>query len=151
MRQGQGGVRPKFVQVEPRVSQTGASADEWVAIRPGMEGFLALGLAHVIIKSGLRPANAAGRAGALIEGWSGGLEAFTPEAVERETGVQAERVERLAREFASHGPAVAVVGGAPLAHTNGLVQALAANALNALVGNVDVPGGVWFMPQARCA
>jgi anaerobic selenocysteine-containing dehydrogenase len=147
MRQGQPGVRPKFVHVEPRVSQTGASADEWVAIRPGTEGSLALGLAHVIIKSGVRPASAAGRAGALVDGWSGGLDAFTPEAVERETGVQAARVERLAREFASQGPAVAVIGGAALAHTNGLVQALAVNALNALVGSVDAPGGVSFMPQ----
>ena len=147
MRQGQAGVRPKFVQVEPRVSQTGASADEWVAVRPGTEGFFALGLAHVIMKSGLRSAAAAGRAGTLVEGWSAGLEAFAPEAVERETGVAAARVERLAKEFASHGPAVAVIGGAALAHTNGLVQALAVNALNALVGSVDAPGGVSFMPQ----
>ena len=147
MRQGQAGVRPKFVQVEPRVSQTGASADEWVAVRPGTEGFFALGLAHVIMKSGLRPAAAAGRAGTLVEGWSAGLEAIGPEAVERETGVAAARVERLAKEFASHGPAVAVIGGGALAHTNGLVQALAVNALNALVGSVDAPGGVSFMPQ----
>jgi menaquinone reductase, molybdopterin-binding-like subunit len=147
MRQGQVGVRPKFVQVEPRVSQTGASADEWVAVRPGTEGFFALGLAHVIMKSGLRSAAAAGRAGTLVEGWSAGLEAFGPEAVERETGVAGARVERLAKEFASHGPAVAVIGGAALAHTNGLVQALAVNALNALVGGVDAPGGVSFMPQ----
>jgi hypothetical protein len=67
--------------------------------------------------------------------------------VERETGVAAARVERLAKEFASPGPAVAVIGGAALAHTNGLVQALAVNALNALVGSVDAPGGVSFMPQ----
>ena len=147
MRQGQTGVRPKFVQVEPRMSQTGASADEWVAVRPGTEGFLALGLAHVIIKSGLRPADAAGRAGALIEGWSGGLGAFAPDAVERETGVASARVERLAREFASYGPGLAIIGGAALAHTNGLVQALAVNALNALVGSVATPGGVSFMPQ----
>ena len=33
MRQGRPGVRPKFVQVEPRMSQTGASADEWLAVR----------------------------------------------------------------------------------------------------------------------
>ena len=38
MRQGQPGVRGKFVQVEPRMSQTGASADEWVPARPGTEG-----------------------------------------------------------------------------------------------------------------
>jgi anaerobic selenocysteine-containing dehydrogenase len=148
MRQGRDGVRPKFVQAEPRLSQTGASADEWVAVRPGTEGALALGLAHVIVKSGLRAASVAGRAGALIDGWAAGLPAFTPEDVERQTGVRAAQVERLAREFASHAPALAVVGGAPLAHTNGLAQALAVNALNALVGSVDAPGGVSFMPQA---
>lgn len=148
MRQGHPGTRPKFVQVEPRMSQTGASADEWLAVRPGTEGALALGLAHVILKAGLRPADAAGSAGALVDGWAAGLPAFTPEAVAKETGVAAARVERLAREFASYGPAVAVIGGAPLAHTNGLAQALAVNALNALVGSVGSEGGVSFMPQA---
>ncbi len=151
MRQGQAGIRPKFVQVEGRVSQTGASADEWVFARPGSEGVLALGLAHVIMKRGLRQPAAAGRAGALVDAWSSGLPAFTPEAVEKQTGVKAARVERLAVEFAEHGPAVAVIGGGPLAHTNGLVQALAINALNALVGSVDVPGGVSFMPQSVAA
>ena len=147
MRQGRGGVRPKFVQVEPRMSQTGASADEWLAVRPGTEGALALGLAHVIMKAGLRPGDAAGRAGALVDGWSTGLPAFTPEAVAKETGVSVARIERLAREFAEYGPAVAVIGGAPLAHTNGLAQALAVNALNALVGSVGAEGGMSFMPQ----
>lgn len=147
MRQGQTGVRAKFVQVEPRMSQTGANADEWVAVRPGTEGFLALGLAHVIIRDSLRPAAGAGRAGALVDGWSAGLPSFAPEAVERETGVAAARVERLARELASFGPGLAIAGGAALAHTNGLAQALAVNALNALLGSVDAPGGVSFMPQ----
>jgi anaerobic selenocysteine-containing dehydrogenase len=149
MRQGQPGIRAKFVQVEPRVSQTGASADEWVAIRPGTEGFLALGLAHVMLANGLRPAASGGRAGAQIEGWSSGLTAFIPSEVERVTGVSAARVERLARELSSHGPALAIIGGAPLAHSNGLVQALAVNALNAMLGSVGVPGGLSFMPQAR--
>ena len=147
MRHGRGGSKPKVVQVEPRMSQTGASADEWLAVRPGTEGALALGLAHVVMKAGLRPADGGGRAGVQVEGWSAGLPAFTPEAVEKETGVSAARIERLAREFASYGPAVAVIGGAPLAQTNGLAQALAVNALNALVGSVGVEGGVSFMPQ----
>ena len=46
-RDGHAGVRGVFVQVESRMSMTGASADEWVAIRPGTEGILALGLAYV--------------------------------------------------------------------------------------------------------
>src|SRR5437867_3782339 len=59
MRQGRPGVRGKLVQVEARMSLTGASADEWVPVKPGTEGVLALGLAHVILKEKLQPANTA--------------------------------------------------------------------------------------------
>jgi anaerobic selenocysteine-containing dehydrogenase len=147
MRQGRRGVRGTFVQVEARMSQTGANADEWVPARPGTEGVLALGLAHVVLANRLRPADAAGRAGALIDGWSGGLTAYTPEEVEKRTGVRAARIERLARALVEQRPAVAIIGGAALAQTNGLFAALAVNALNALLGSVGEPGGLSFMPQ----
>ncbi len=144
MRQGRPTERGKFVQVEPRMSQTGANADEWIPANPGTEGVLALGLAHVIINEGLAAAQNAGRAGNLIEGWSAGLPDYAPEEVETLTGIGAERVERLAREFAAQEPALAIIGGAPLAHTNSLFQALAVNALNALVGSISTAGGVFF-------
>ncbi len=147
MRRGRATERGKFVQVEPRMSQTGANADEWIPANPGTEGVLALGIAHVIINDGLRGADAAGRAGALIEGWSDGLPGHTPEEVEARTGVSRERIERLAREFAENQPSVAVISGAPLAHTNGFFNALAVNALNALVGSVGEPGGIFFTPR----
>ena len=149
MRQGRAGIRGSFVQVESRMSQTGANADEWVPARPGTEGVLALGLAHVIIAAKLQPASAAGRAGALIEGWSAGLAEYAPEQVEKITGVAARRVERLAREFAERRPSVAIIAGPPLGHSNGLFSALAVNALNALVGSVEQPGGMFFTPQIR--
>src|SRR5262249_39523450 len=139
--------RGTFAQVEPRMSQTGANADEWVPARPGSEGVMALGLAHVLLASHLRPADAAGRAGSLIEGWNAGLSAYTPAEVEKRTGVSAARIERIARALVEQKPGVAVVGGAPLAHTNGLFAALAVNALNALLGTVGEPGGISFMPQ----
>ena len=148
MRASRGG-RVKVVQVEPRLSLTGASADEWVVAAPGTEGLLALGIAHAIIKAGLKPASAAGRAGALIDGWAAGLPAHAPEQVAQATGVRAATIERLAREFAGHDPAVALIGGAPLAQTNGLFQALAVNALNALVGSANAPGGIQFSPEPQ--
>jgi anaerobic selenocysteine-containing dehydrogenase len=147
MRQGRPGVRGIFVQAESRMTQTGASADQWVPVKLGTEGVLALGLAHVILAAKLRPAGAGGRAAALIDGWSSGLADYAPEQVEKITGVAASRIDRLARELAGISPAVAIIGGAPLAHTNGLFNALAVNALNALVGSVDQPGGVFFTPQ----
>jgi anaerobic selenocysteine-containing dehydrogenase len=148
MRQGRPGVRAKFVQAEPRMSQTGANADEWIPVRPGTEGVLALGIAHVILRSNMgSPIGKVSPAARLIEGWAAGLPAYTPVEVEKRTGVTASRIERIALEFANNAPAVAIIGGAPLAQTNGMFQALAVNALNALVGSVGQPGGIFFTPR----
>jgi menaquinone reductase, molybdopterin-binding-like subunit len=129
MRGGRPGIRGSLIQVEPRMSMTGASADEWVAIRPGTEGILALGLAKAL----------------------GGknLDQYTPEDVERQTGVKAARLERLARMLSEQKPAVAAIAGAPLAQSNGLFQAQAVNTLNTVLGAVDAPGGLSFTPQAH--
>ena len=148
MRQRHPQIRGTFVQVEQRMSQTGACADEWIPVPPGTEGVLALGLARVIIENKLRPADAGGRAGQAIEGWAGGLTQFTADRVQQITGVPASRLDRVARAFADLRPAVAVAGGVALAHTNGLFTALAVNALNALAGSAGVEGGLNFMPQA---
>jgi anaerobic selenocysteine-containing dehydrogenase len=150
MRQGHPQTRGKLVQIEPRMSLTGANADEWVPAKPGTEGVVALGLAHVIVANKLRGGDG-GSAAAHIDGWSGGLTEYTPERVEQIAGVPAKRLERLARELAEFAPAVAIVGGAPLAHTNALFTALAVNALNALLGTVEQPGGMFFARGANPA
>lgn len=133
MRGGRRGIRGTLVQVEPRMSLTGASADEWVAITPGTEGVLALGLARA------------------LGGTDPGLARYTAEEVERQTGVKAKRVEELAALLREAKPAVAVIAGAALACGNGLAQALAVNALNAALGAADAPGGLSFMPQVASA
>ena len=92
----------QFVAVEPRLSMTGANADEWVAIRPGTEMALALGMAHVIMAEGLSP-NGAGLADLVSD--------FTPEAVEKQTDVPAATVTRLARAFVAAKPGLALAGG----------------------------------------
>jgi anaerobic selenocysteine-containing dehydrogenase len=119
MRQGSSGVRPKFVHVDARLSQTAANADEFVACKPGTEGLLALAIA--------------------------GDE--TAEKASATTGVPVATIERLAREFAAHGPSVAIIGGAPLAHTNGLFHASAVNRLNQAAKTVNQPGGLSFVAQ----
>src|SRR5580658_6002284 len=116
MRQGRPGRRAKLVQIEARMSQTGANADEWIACRPGMEGVLALGIAHVILAEKLAPQAAAARTGSLIAGWQEGLPGYTPEAVEKQTGVSAAVIKRLAHELTQSGSAVAMIGGPPMAH-----------------------------------
>jgi menaquinone reductase, molybdopterin-binding-like subunit len=148
MRKGRPGQRGKFVHFESRVSQTAASADEFIACSPGSEGAVALALAHVIMNEKLRPAGAAGVA---IDGWAAGLPDYAPEKIEKKFGLRAGVIERIAREAAAHSPAVALVGAAALAHTNGQVSARAVNALNSLLGGVEKPGGILFTPSANSA
>jgi anaerobic selenocysteine-containing dehydrogenase len=134
MRQSRAGVRAKFVYVDARLSQTGANADEFVAIRPGTEGVLALGIARAVAaqRGGKPDADSA---------------EYTPEEVAKRTGVPAAKVERLAREFAGNAPAVAIIGGAPLAQTNAFFNAMAVNTLNRAAGSVNQQGGVLFTVQ----
>ncbi|MGH2353717.1 MAG: molybdopterin-containing oxidoreductase family protein, partial [Chloroflexota bacterium] len=137
-RQGQ---RPRgyLVHVEPRFSATAANADEWVFVRPGREGLLALSLAQVILSEGLADPEAAGAFGD-----PGALDAYRPDRVAQETGVPAERIRQLARDFATRRPSLAFGGGLAAAHTNGTDNVAAILALNFLVGSVGRPGGVRF-------
>jgi anaerobic selenocysteine-containing dehydrogenase len=135
MRQGREGTRGKLVQFESRMSLTGASADEWIPVRPGTEGLVALALAHSIVAHG----NAKAAAAVLGD--------YAPESVEKTTGVPAKRIERLAREVGARRPAVAMIGGPALANTNGLFHATAVNVLNSVLDCVGQPGGIYFTPQ----
>ncbi|MBI4287503.1 MAG: molybdopterin-dependent oxidoreductase [Chloroflexi bacterium] len=94
------GARPRgtLVQIEPRFSLTAANADEWLAVRPGTEGFLALSLAQVIISEGLGDSRAAST---LTEGQGERVLAdFRPENAATLTGVPAGKIRDLARKFA---------------------------------------------------
>ncbi len=128
MRQAGPAARPKFVHVDARLTQTGANADEFVACKPGTEGLLAMAIATALNKT----ADAGD---------------YAPARVAEKTGVPVEKIERLAREFAAHSPAVAIIGGAPLAHTNAVFHAHAVNTLNLAANALNQPGGLSFVPQ----
>ncbi|HEY0687376.1 MAG TPA: molybdopterin-dependent oxidoreductase [Steroidobacter sp.] len=138
-RQGRPGVRGKFVQIEPRMSLSGAAADEWIAARPGTEGLLALGLAHRIVSAGHYR-------GPDRDGWADKLSRYPAERVARETGVDADTIARLADSFAQTQPSLAIGGGAAGNHTNGVDILIAVNVLNYLAGNLGGAGGLVFNP-----
>jgi anaerobic selenocysteine-containing dehydrogenase len=138
-RQGLPEVRGRFVQIEPRMSLSGAAADEWIAAKPGTEGLLALALAHRIVSEG-------GYRGADRQDWVQALARYSPASVAGETGVADATIERIADEFANTQPGLAIGGGAAGHHSNGLDTLIAVNALNYLVGNLGKPGGLVFNP-----
>lgn len=142
------GIRGKIMQVESRYSTTAAKADEWIPVKPGTEGVLALGMAHFIIKEGLYDKDFVEKRTFGFEDWndpSGGarqgyknlvLQNYSPSVVSEITSIPVESILRLAKEFATQGPSLAI-------GTRGdIYQQMAVHALNALVGNIDKVGGV---------
>ena len=119
----------KFVQVESRMSLTGANADEWIAIKPGREAFLTLGLAHLILPNSTVPAEEKARLSQL-------LEPYSPDRVASVTEVSAETSRRLAREFVSHGPSLALGGGIAASSRQETASLIAVNLLNYIAGNI---------------
>ncbi len=149
--------RNKIVVIDPRQSISAAKADEWIPINPGTDALLALGMAHVIIKSNLFDSqfvheysfgfdDFVGEGGKTRKGFKNWvLENFDSKKVEAATGVPATTIARLAGEFASQKPAVAILpgkGGLLNGSVSGVYAAMAVHMLNALVGAIEAPGGV---------
>ncbi|HEU5170838.1 MAG TPA: 4Fe-4S dicluster domain-containing protein [Gemmatimonadales bacterium] len=121
-----GGATAKHVFFGPRMSLTAMNADEWHPIAPGSEAALALAIAHLLVTEHGR--SAAGVADALA--------AHTPEAAEKESGVPAATIRRIAREVAEARPSLAVAGGVSAQHRGAVELAAAVNLLNYVAGNV---------------
>ena len=119
----------RHVMFAPRMSLTGMNADEWHPPRPGTEAVVALAMAHVILseRTGNPPdANTLRQA----------LAPYTPEKAFQESGIRAEVILRLAREFASSRPGLAVAGGVASQHRGAIEVCAAVNLLNYVAGNV---------------
>src|SRR4030095_6168176 len=97
--------RARFVQIEPRMSLTAANADEWIPAAVGSEGLVALAIAQVIIREGLAKDPTA------VKSLSQSLDSFRPEETAALTGIDSERIIRVAREFASAERPLSLGGG----------------------------------------
>lgn len=135
MRRGKAGRRGYLVQFEPRMSQTAATADEWIPIAPGTEGLVALALGRLIAEARGERVPAAYRD-------------VDVEALAQMADVPVKKLERLAQLFASVERSLAIPGGAALAQSNGVSAGEAILALNILADNLGKEGGVFFAPQA---
>jgi len=133
--------RGHLVHFEPRLSLTGASADEWFPIKPESEGVIALGIAHAIVEEGLYQP---GLIGEEARSWKDVLSEYDPQTVASRTGLSAKEITRIAKEFALSGPSLAIAGGSAAAQVNGVFNAVASNVLNYLVGSVGIEGGLKF-------
>ena len=138
----------KMVVIDPRRSETAEVADEHHFIRPGGDAWLLLAMLQVIFVEQLE------RPGRLAE-WLDGLDQvraavapFTPERAAAQTGIAADDIRRLAREFAAAEAAVCYGRMGVSVQAFGSVCQWAIQLLNLVTGNFDRAGGAMFTNPA---
>ncbi len=140
----------RVIAIDHRRSETArATAAQWIGVRPGTDGALALGAIQVLIAEDLYDRR-------FVEDWTHGFEElrdyvrdFSPERVARITGVAAETIRALARAIAG-AKGCSFVTYTGLEYSNSGVQAIRAVwILQALAGHLDVPGGKLFRSRDR--
>jgi anaerobic selenocysteine-containing dehydrogenase len=135
LRRGDPKRRGYFIQFESRLSSTAAKADEWVPIRPGTEGLVALAIGRLVAeaKGGEMPAAFANA---------------DVEAIASEADVSVEALESAATHILAAASPIAIPGAAALGLSNGLQIAQAVMTLNGLFDNFGKAGGVLLSPLA---
>lgn len=151
---GEGRKNKTIIQIEPRLSETGARASRWIPVKPGTEGALALGMAYVIIQQSLYNKDFVENFSFGFEDWGDDqgvvhkgfktmvLESYAPEEVAKITGVPAGEIVSLAREFAGAEKPLAVFGRGKGVLPGSMDECLAVHSLNALMGNINRKGGI---------
>ena len=131
----------RLIVVDPRRTETAVLADQHLAIRPGGDAFLLLGMLHVLFAEGLVNLR-------HLAAFTDGLDelrkaaaSFAPDRVAARTGLAADVTRKLARDFAAAPAAVAYARvGASTQEFGGLASWLVV-ALNVITGNLDRVGG----------
>ena len=136
----------RMAQIESRLSKTAAKSDKWIAVKPGSEGAMALGIAHVIIKEGLYHREFVERFSTGFDEWKGSVDRFAPADAAQLTGTNVETIVSLAREFAGARRPVAICGRGGGRTPGSLQSFLAVHRLNALVGSINREGGMLAVP-----
>lgn len=130
-----------LVQVEPNCSITASKADRWIAVKPGTEAALALGMANVIVQEGLYNQSFVAHCQGFDK-FKTVLAEYDLGKVSNLTGISQAVIAGTARQFAVTRPSVAVSGRGQGAMSGNLAEFMSIYSLNALVGNIGQKGGV---------
>ncbi|MBW2294589.1 MAG: molybdopterin-dependent oxidoreductase [Deltaproteobacteria bacterium] len=134
----------RLVVMDPRRSETADAADEHHFIIPGSDAFFLFALVNVLFEEGL---TAPGRLSEFTDGIERVRELsapFTPESVDEVTGVSAESIRRIAREFAAAERAVCYGRIGTCTQEFGTLASWLVDVVNAITGNLDREGGAMF-------
>lgn len=131
----------RLVVIDPYPTRTARAADWHIAIRPGTDSALALGMMHILVRDGLCDRE-------YVERWTHGFDRlrervaeYPPDRAAALTGMTVADVERLAREYATTVPAAIRLNYGVQRSDNGGAAVRAIAMLPALIGAWKHPGG----------
>ena len=135
----------QMVVFDPRRTETARVATEHHFIRPGTDVHVLLAMLNVLFSEGLTTVPEYVDGVAEVEA---AVAPHTPEAAEARSGVPAEEIRRITREFAAQG-AAAAYGRIGVSTTGfGTLAQWAIQLLNLLTGNLDRVGGTMITSPA---
>ena len=131
----------KLVVIDPYRTRTAACADWYLPINPGTDGALALAMMHVIIGEGLYDADYVAKYTLGFEQLREKVKAYPPERAAQWTGISADDIRKLAREYATTRPAVIRVNYGVQRSENGGMATRAISMLPCITGSLKEVGG----------
>ena len=135
----------RVITVDPRRTQTAARSDMHLAIRPGTDGALALGMIKIVIDEGWYDHDFVAAHTSGFGELAAHVEAYDLERVARATGLAAELIHAATRSYARASRACIEAGTGLSQNENSFDTHRAIAILAAICGNVDAPGGdlIW--------
>ncbi len=133
----------RVIVIDPARTRTARAADEWIGIVPGTDAALALAMMHVILEEELCDAGYVADFTIGIDQLTDAVAAWTPARAAALTGVDAQRIRTLAREYATTRPAAIRINYGMQRHARGGMAMRTIACLPPLVGAWrDVGGGI---------
>ena len=131
----------RVICIDPIKTRTAAKCDEWLAIRPGTDAALALGMMHVIFERGFEDKDYLARYTLGEKELRQRATEYPPERVAAITGLARETVVQLAEEYARSQSCFLRVNYGLQRHAGGGMAVRAIACLPAVVGHWRRPGG----------
>jgi anaerobic selenocysteine-containing dehydrogenase len=129
------------ILIDPLRTKTAAHADWHLSLRPGSDGYLAMGLARVLVKRGLVDEDFLKNHTAGYEKFISLIDSFSLDEIAGKCGIEGEVIERLATLYGERRPAAILLGYGinKWVHSPDMIRLI--DALGALTGNIGISGG----------
>jgi anaerobic selenocysteine-containing dehydrogenase len=124
----------KVIAIDPYRSLTAEKCTQHVALLPGTDGALALGMMHVLIKEGLIDEDYVQRYTLGFDALREKINSYSPEWAAKTCGLPVEEIVQLARDYGSTKPAAIRLNYGMQRHAGGGMAARTIACLPALVG-----------------